>query len=142
LTFIKLKNRIKVIQTKTTLHTTEEKERRKIKIQIAKSPMTTKRGNLLHDIIIFWRLPKHSVKSCFCQVPLESCGTFARTHHLAKTESFALSPGITGFEDKMHNFPFLTRWCVLANMPWNCNGTQRHNRTVFFSQMPENNIVM
>jgi hypothetical protein len=52
-----------------------------------------------------------------------------------KTESFAPFLVMTGFEDKVQSFPFLARWCVLANVPHNCNGTwQRHNRAVCFNK--------
>jgi hypothetical protein len=42
-------------------------------------------------------------------------------------ESFAHLRMMTGFEDKLQNFPFLASWCGVANVPQN-NGTwQRHN---------------
>jgi hypothetical protein len=35
----------------------------------------------------------------------------------------------------VQNFPFLAKWCVLANMTHNCNGTwQRYNWTVCFGK--------
>jgi hypothetical protein len=46
------------------------------------------RGNLLHDIVILWCLPKHTAQLCLCQVPLQLCVIFARTHHLAKNGKF------------------------------------------------------
>jgi hypothetical protein len=38
----------------------------------------------------------------------------------------------------VQNFPFLARWCVLANVPQNCNDIwQRYNRAVCFSKCPK-----
>jgi hypothetical protein len=50
------------------------------------------RENLLHDTVIFWYLLKYTARLCICQVPLQFCDTFARTHHQPKTESFTLLP--------------------------------------------------
>jgi hypothetical protein len=54
-----------------------------------------------------------------------------------KFASFAWDDqAVTGFEENVPNFPFLAMWCVLANVPQNCNGTwQRHNRVVCFSKL-------
>jgi hypothetical protein len=34
-----------------------------------------KRKNLLHDIVILWRLLKYTTQLCFCQIPLQFCDT-------------------------------------------------------------------
>jgi hypothetical protein len=48
----------------------------------------THKENLLYDTPIFWHLPKHAVQLCLCQVPLQFCDTFARTHRSAKNRKF------------------------------------------------------
>jgi hypothetical protein len=39
--------------------------------------------NLLEDTVIFRRLLKHTVRLWLCLVPLQFCGMFAKTHHVA-----------------------------------------------------------
>jgi hypothetical protein len=62
--------------------------------------------NLLQDTVIFWRLLKHTAQLWLCQVPLQFCVTFARTHRTAQKRK--VSPfcwddhPMAGFEQLFH----------------------------------------
>jgi hypothetical protein len=56
----------------------------------------------------------YTVRLCLCQISLQFCDIFAKTHHSAKNRKFTLLSEMIDFEENVSNFLFWVMQRVLA----------------------------